>query len=60
MKYLIIIAFIVTVKVPWGLKQVYKNVESFDLHPSGFVFTLVLSDKRTVYVPSQWTIVEEK
>lgn len=59
-KWLLCVAFIAHVKIPFGIAKAYNNVRDVEIMPMGITLKLVLEDDKVVYVPALFTIIEEK
>ncbi len=58
MKNLLMLLFIAKVTIPMGQSVTYKNVK--DITGTDGCYRLTLDDGRMVWVPKEWTVIEEQ
>lgn len=59
MKNLLILLFIVKVTIPMGIKETYQAKKIDWMMSNHETYCLILEDGRRVFVPRQWTVIEE-
>lgn len=57
MKKLLMLLYIARVTIPMGAKYYYENVET--VWPQNGFYRLDFTDGRKVWVPMEWTVIEE-